>query len=82
MDLPEIALGPAVNERHDGRSAEQTKNDASEADTRQALRDAVCILEDVGVAVQKREEDDVNDREVEGKNHDDRLSGSQNEWAV
>ena len=81
-DLLDVALGPFVDDRYQRRCAEESDDDVEEADPSQTLRDAVGFLEDVGVAVEEGEEDDVDYCEVERQKDDDRLSYGQEDGAV
>lgn len=82
LDGAQLALRSARDVGHQGGGAEQTDCDAEEAEARDALGGVVDVLEDVGVAVEEGEEDDVDDGEVEGDEHYDWFRGGEEEGAV
>ena len=82
MDLGEVALGPDVDGRDEGRGTAEADAYADEAKAGDALGETVRLREDKGVAVEEGEEDDVDNCEVKGKEHNDRFTERKEEGPI
>lgn len=82
LDGGEVALGPGMDEGHEETGEAEAEADAEEGEAGDALREAVRLGENEGVAVQEGEEDDVYDGQVQCDEHDDGFAEGEDERAV
>ncbi len=82
LDLLQIPVRPNVYQRDEEASAEKTDADADKCESSQALGETICLSEDKSITVEKSEENDVNDGQVERNKHDDGLSSCKQQRSI
>lgn len=82
LDSLQIPLRPYIDDWDKEAGAAETETDADEGESSKALGETVYVREDEGVTIEKGEENDVDDGQVERHKHDNGLASSEHERTI